>query len=104
MRFKKADDFLVRFCELLRVETVSSYLPKEPLELFLPFFQFLSLAFVLDAIVPNSPGKPYYLVNQANIVLVMDQDFSVPVLGKDCLPELDLVFKALGGERAGDLI
>lgn len=104
VRFKKADDFLVRFCELLRVETVSSYLPKEPLEFFLLFAQYFSLAFVLDAVVTNSPGKPDHLVNQANIVLVMDQDFSVPVLGKDCLPELDFVCKALGRERAGDLI
>ncbi len=104
MRFKKADDFLVRFCELLRVETVSSYLPKEPLEFFLLFFQYFSLAFVLDAIVTNSPGKPNHLVNQANIILVMDQDFSVSVVGEDCLPELDFVFKALVGKRVGDLI
>ncbi len=62
------------------------------------------LTFVLNVIVPNSFRKADYLIDQANIVLVMDQDFSVPVLGKDFLPELDFVFKALGRERAGDLI
>ncbi len=98
VRLKQLDDFLVLSGQLLRIGAVSPDFLKELLPFFFPLFQLFVLTFVLNVISPNSFGKANHLVDQANIVLVMDQDFSVPVVGKDGFPKFDLVFKALGGE------
>ncbi len=98
VRFKQLDDSLVLSGQLLRIGAVSPDLLKELLPLFFPLFQLFVLTFVLNFIVANSPGEADHLVDEANIILVMNQDFSVPVVGKDGFPKFDLVFKALGGE------